>query len=242
MKKPYVIIHTHTSLDGKIHAIDIPEFTTTAHQYQRLALDPEKHDKRVFNLQAYGNGRITTDDNFTHYRKPNLDENAAEVPEGDFVADAEAPMYYLSIDASGTLGWTENYVDHGNVRAHVIEILTERATNAYKDFLRRMNISYIIAGEEELDKALVLHKLATLFNMEQIMIGGGGLLNWSYLQDGFVDEVSIVMAPIADGDPDAQSLFTAREPFSTIQPFSFTLLDVQKLEDNAVWLRYKVNY
>ncbi|MGM7722857.1 dihydrofolate reductase family protein [Metabacillus sp. Hm71] len=60
-----------------------------------------------------------------------------------------------------------------------------------------MNISYIIAGEDELDKALVLHKLATLFHMEQIMIGGGGLLNWSFLQNGFVDEVSIVMAPIA---------------------------------------------
>ncbi|KFN88984.1 hypothetical protein TMUPMC115_2637 [Tetragenococcus muriaticus PMC-11-5] len=56
-----------------------------------------------------------------------------------------------------------------------------------------------------------------------------------------MDEVSIVMAPIADGDPDMQTLFMAREPISTIQPISFSLLDVRQLEDSTVWLRYKVN-
>lgn len=70
-------------------------------------------------------------------------------------------MYYISLDSSGILAWQKNYVDYGNVNSHVIEVLTNRANNAYKDFLRRMNISYFIAGEDKLDNALVLHKLAT---------------------------------------------------------------------------------
>lgn len=238
MQKPYVIIHTHTSLDGKINSIDLPQFESASQQYQELALYP---DRQVFNIQGYLNGRVTTDDNTTKYHKPDVDESADTVPEGDFIADQNAPMYYISIDPSGRLGWQLNYVDYGNVKSHVIEVLTERASNGYKDLLRRLNISYIIAGEDQLDKALVLHKLATLFNMERVMIGGGGILNWSYIHSGLVDEVSIVMAPIADGAPDSQSLFIAKEPISKVQPVSFSLIDVKPLEDSTVWLRYKVD-
>ena len=238
MQKPYVTIHTHTSLDGKIHSIDLPEFEAASLQYQELALYP---DKQVFNIQGYINGRVTTDDNTTLYRKPKLNEQAETVPEGDFIADADAPMYYISLDPSGILGWQKNYVDYGNINSHVIEVLTERASNAYKDFLRRMNISYFIAGENKLDNALVLHKLATLFNMKRIMIGGGGTVNWSYIHSGLVDEVSIVMAPIADGSPEAQSLFIAKEPFSEVKPVAFTLVEAKPLKESTVWLRYLVN-
>lgn len=238
MKKPYVIIHTLTSLEGKINSIDLPEFHSAALQYEQLALHA---DQQVLNIQGYMNGRITTDDNTTFYRKPAINEAAAKVPEGDFVAEANAAMYYISIDPSGQLGWQENYVDYGNIKSHVISVLSEKATNAYKDLLRRLNISYIIAGKQELDKALVLHKLATLFGIERVMIGGGGILNWSYLQSGLVDEVSILLAPIADASTDAPRLFSAKEPYSSVEPHSFSLISVEPLKDSTVWLRYKVN-
>lgn len=150
-------------------------------------------------------------------------------------------MYYISIDPSGRLGWQMNYVDYGNIKSHVIEVLTERASNGYKYLLRRLNISYTIAGKDQLDKGLVLHKLATLFNMERVMIGGGNVLNWSYIHSGLADEVSIVMSPIADGASDSQSLFITREPISKVQPVSFSLIDFKPLKDSTIWLRYKVN-
>ncbi|WP_349281887.1 RibD family protein [Polaromonas hydrogenivorans] len=238
MKKPYVIIHTLTSLDGKINTIDLPQFHSAALQYEQLALHA---DQQVFNFQGYLNGRVTTDDNVTHYRKPDVNEMADKVPEGDFVAQANASMYYVSIDPTGRLGWKENHVDYANINSHVIAVLTEKASNAYKDLLRRLDISYIIAGKHELDNALVLHKLTALFGMDRVMIGGGGVLNWSYLQSGLVDEVSILMAPIADASPDTPSLFIAKEPLSKAQPRSFSLIEVKPLKDSTVWLRYKVN-
>lgn len=237
MNKPYVIIHTHTSIDGKINGMDLPEFRSASRQYQEIALDP---DKQVFNIQGYLNGRITTDDNTTHYRQPKVNEKADRVPEGDYIADEQAEMYYVSIDSSGKLGWQQNFVDYGNRKAHVVEVLTGKASNAYKDFLRNLNISYIIAGKERLDNELVLHKLFTLFGMERLMIGGGGTLNWSYLQDGLVDEISLIVAPIADGSSETQSLFMAKEPFSKVSPIAFEVTNVQILEDSTIWLRYKV--
>lgn len=54
--------------------------------------------------QGWLSGRVTTDDNFTFYEKPELDENAPAVPEGDFMAK-KSNMYYVSVDPSGKLGW-----------------------------------------------------------------------------------------------------------------------------------------
>jgi len=102
-------------------------------------------------------------------------------------------------------------------------------------------VSYIIAGDETLDHDLVLYKLKELFGMERIMIGGGGTLNWSFLQAGLVDEVSIVMGPFANGDFDMPGLFKVADPYSTIEPITFSVKDVQVLEDDVVWLRYTVD-
>src|SRR5690625_7185321 len=96
-----------------------------------------------------------------------------------------------------------------------------------------MNISYLIACKDKLDNALVLHKLATLFHMKRIMIGGGGAVNWSYIHSGLVVEVSIVMAPIADGSADAQSLFTDSETFSVVKQVAITQIKANHINEST---------
>lgn len=113
----------------------------------------------IIGHQGWLSGRVTTDDNFTFYKKPALDEAAPLVPEGDFVAEAHAGMYYVSVDPSGKLGWESNQVTYVDTTAHVLEVLTGKASNAYKAFLRKLQISYIIAGEDQLDYELLVEKL-----------------------------------------------------------------------------------
>lgn len=236
MTKPYVIIHTHVSVDGKIHAVNIPAFETASQQYQELALGP---DTQIYDIDGYLNGRTTTDDNQTHYRTPQVDENAA-VPDGDYIAEHDATMYYVSIDPSGKLDWQDNVVDYGGIDSHVIEVLTEKVGDPYRDFLRRQGISYLIAGEDSLDMVLALEKLNSVFGMQRVMIGGGGVLNWSFLHAGLVDEVSLVVAPFADGDTTNPGLFSAVEGLSTPQPQSFSLIEARPLRDSVLLVRYKV--
>lgn len=237
MKKPYVIIHTHTAVDGNIDIMDLPEFEEASRQYQELALDPEKQQ---FDIQGYLNGKNTTEDNMTFYKEPDVNEDAPVVPTGDYIADADAPMYYLSIDPRGELAFQENTFGYGGVSSHILEILTEDASNAYKDFLRRKEISYIIAGEKQIDYAVMLDKLYNKFGIERMMVGGGGTLNWSFLQNDLVDEVSMIIAPIANADPDGHRFFYAKEPYSTIEPRAFELKSVEALESGTVWVRYTV--
>lgn len=131
MNKPYIIIHTHTSIDGNINYIELPEFEESSQLYQEISLET---GKQQLDVQGYLNGKNTTEDNMTFYKKPDIDENAPIVPEGDYIAVDNAPMYYLSIDARGELAFEENTCDYANISAHIVEVLTQQVSNAYKDF------------------------------------------------------------------------------------------------------------
>lgn len=234
MNRPYIIIHTHTSIDGNLDIMDLPEFREASRQYQELALTP---GKQQFDIQGYLNGKTTTEDNITHYKEPKVDENADPVPEGDYMADPDAPMYYLSIDARGELAFEEEYLW---LRSHIVEVLTKQASNAYKDFLRKKKISYIIAGKDQIDYEVMLDKFYELFDIKRMMVGGGGTINWSFVQSGLVDEVSVILAPIANGDPNGHRFFVAKEPFSTIKETAFHLKSVEELEQGTLWIRYTI--
>lgn len=238
MNRPYIFCHMMTSLDGKImgNYMNTPEGNAAGDVFYNIAFGKEPY----YRHQGWLSGRITTDDNFTFYEKPELDETAPTVPEGDFVAK-KTDMYYVSVDPSGRLGWKNSTLIYSDTKAHVLEVLTEKTGNAYKAFLRKQGISYIIAGTDTLDYALAMQKLRELFGIETLMLGGGAALNWSFIQAGMCDEVSVVIAATADGSPTTQTLFMAREGLSDETPVRFDLQSAEVKDGGSVWLRYKVH-
>jgi riboflavin biosynthesis pyrimidine reductase len=122
----------------------------------------------------------------------------------------------------------------------VVEIIPNSVSNAYKDFLRRMNISYLIAGEEQLDFGLAVGKIQKIYGKNELLLNGGGGINWSLLIEGLVDELSIVLTPTADGSTESALLFDGNPNYKDSDPVAFELLDAQKLQDGSMWLRYKV--
>lgn len=238
MERPYIFCHMLISLNGKImgNYMNTPECEAAGEVFDRIAFG----DHPFYHHQGWISGRVTTDDNFTLYAEPELDENAAPVPAGDFLAEGAGAPWYISIDPSGRLGWQENFVDYGGLHASVLEVLTERASNAYKDFLRRRNISYIVCGADRLDAPLAMKKLKTDLHLDTVMLGGGGIVNWSFIQQGLCDEVSLVMAAAADGDRDTQSVFDVKPGLSGTEPARFTLVEAKPMDGGSVWLRYRV--
>ncbi|MDN6732970.1 MAG: dihydrofolate reductase family protein [Tetragenococcus koreensis] len=92
-----------------------------------------------------------------------------------------------------------------------------------------------------LDMEVLLQKLKDVFHMNLVMLGGGGVLNWSFIQAGLCDEVSVVIAPAADASATSPSLFDTKENLTDDTPVSFTLKNVETKEDSTVWLTYSVN-
>lgn len=80
-ERPFIFCHMETSLDGKIMGkyLWIPETNTEHDVFYSLIFG----DQAKFTFQASLEGRITIEDNYTFYQKPELDLSAALVPEGD---------------------------------------------------------------------------------------------------------------------------------------------------------------
>ena len=93
--------------------------------------------------------------------------------------------------------------------------------------------------EERLDCALLLHKAKTLLGIHRLMLAGGGYSNGSFLAGGLIDEVSLVVAPVADGNTRSVSRFERFDFLPNQQPAVFSLLEAKRLDGDGLWLRYQ---
>lgn len=228
----------HIAIDGKINGPHLQ--TEESHKSQREYYNLFLGENAYYNQHKGWLCGTETSAIITGYKKPELDETVTEVPEGDFIAVDDAAMYYFTLDGLGRLGWEKNTFKYFETEAHVVELITEKTSAPFKDMLRRKNISYIIAGEERVDLAVALEKIKAYFDMPELMVNGGGGINWSFMTEGLVDEVSLVITPIADGDANSQPLFAYNEKYNKPTPVAFNLEASQVLDDGSVWLRYQV--
>lgn len=150
------------------------------------------------------------------------------------------PNIIVSLDPDGVLGWTSNIIRRsGRPDALVLEVLTEKVSPAYLAYLEDMSISYVFAGESKIDCRLLLTSLRRYFGVNRVLVAGGGQTNWAFLEAGCLDELSLVMAPLADGSATSVSIFE-RSDFASGEPHPLILRDVRALEASAVWIRYAV--
>lgn len=231
MKRPYVICHILSSLDGKINGpfMGTRSAAGLAGTYASL--------RSGMNADAWLYGTSATKE-FTDHVRPVL-EDGSSVPDGDFVADDQAELYYVSVDTEGEIGWESGtFANRGRTPAHVIEVLTDSISASYKAYLRKRGVSYILAGRDSLDCRLAAEKLYRLFHIKKLLICGGGVVNWSFLQAGVIDELSLLLAPVTDGSRGSASLFTQLSSLNEGSPVEFTLKTVEKAGDNGVYLNY----
>ncbi|MBO1307393.1 dihydrofolate reductase family protein [Enterococcus sp. 669A] len=239
MTRPKITLHIFTSMDGKITGsfANAPECKPAAELFKAIGF--QENHPASFHFQGWLYGSSTGEE-FTNHAKPELKEVTADVPKGDHIINLGKEKYFIAFNRTGKLGWQENTTSYADVEAHVLEILTEQVTDQYKAFLIEKEIPYLIAGAETIDLGLALDKLATIYGLDNLLLGGGGVLNWSFLEAGLVDEVSLIVAPAVDGDPQDTALFNSRFTGNP-GPIGFTLNSAEVLDGGTLWLRYRPN-
>lgn len=217
-----------SALDGKITGkfMETESARSAGEEYARI--------RAAFHADAWLYGTVTTKE-FTGYRTPNLEPVMEDIPEGDFVAGNQAGFYYISVDTKGEIGWESGlFQKAGRPDSHVIEILTEETNTAYKAYLRRHGVSYVLAGKETLDCQIAAEKLYRLFGIETMLVCGGGTVNWTFLQQGAIDELSLVIAPAADGSPTSVTVFEGSDFLPPSVPAEFQLKGVEQLKNDGI--------
>lgn len=171
-------------------------------------------------------------------RCPGFPPRPQSLPLDDHVEAEGRAMgnFIISLDPKGELAFSSSALaKKGWPAAHVVEVLTEQASPAYLSYLRQRGISYIFAGKERLDCALLLQKLHALFGVDRLMVAGGSATNWSFLQKNLIDEVSLVVAPVVDGG-NALSSFARPHFLPPHMPVALSLLEAKPLGGGALWL------
>lgn len=156
----------------------------------------------------------------------------AAAPRADFRAPGDFASFAFAVDPGGRLAWVTNDVDGD----HVVAILTERVSDAYLASLRGRGVSYLLAGARDVDLAVALEKIGARFGVRTLMLEGGGRINGAMLQAGLIDEVSVLVAPVADGRVGTPALFDA----SGATPRPLALEHVERRDGDVLWLRYRV--
>ncbi|HEY0093808.1 MAG TPA: dihydrofolate reductase family protein, partial [Archangium sp.] len=184
--RPYIICHMVPSIDGRI--------VTQGWDLPRSALAEYERTAGTFGADAWIIGRVSMEPYAGKARVPKR-KARQPIPRTDFLAKPDAGSYAIALDPSGKLTWKSGSIDE----EHVITVLTEQVSDDYLAFLQARGVSYLFGGKTELNLARVLQKLRKDFGIKKLLLEGGGKINGSFLAAGLIDELSVLLAPVADG-------------------------------------------
>ncbi|NOT53408.1 MAG: RibD family protein [Deltaproteobacteria bacterium] len=228
MNKPYVICHMVASIDGRIATSGWNLSPEGRAEYERTAA--------TYQADAWMCGRITMSGYARGTAPTTPISSSGLVATTDFLAPHTRAPYAIAIDPSGKLYWHTNAIDGD----HVVAVLTEQVAAAYLAYLQAQQVSYLFAGTQSIDFPTALAKIADTLRVKTLLLEGGGKINGSMLRAGLIDEISLLIAPIADGTNGTPTLFdTVAQTVGPHSSVRLTLLAMEQRADGIVWLRYR---
>ena len=227
--KPHVICHMVASVDGRtLISRWRPEHAHNRGLFDRL------HE--LLGADAWLVGRITGQE----YAKLDAypDHTDQSYPRQPWFAQRDAAAYGVVLDVHGKIAWGRGDIGDDPI----VAVLTEKVSDAHLGGLRNDGVSYIFAGEYDLDLRLALEVLNQELGIKRLLLEGGGVTNGAFLRAGLIDEISLAIFPVVDGTKGAPCVFDSRddEAEAIASLHSMTLENSQVLEGGAVWLRYRL--
>ena len=133
------------------------------------------------------------------------------------------------LDSNGTIS-TNSRILRTCSKIPTIIVVSEKAGNKDLERLKKFPVTVIVCGNHkvEIKKLLGILKEKKIKNL---LIEGGGITNWSFLEENLIDEAIITISPYLLGGSDAPTLVDGNG-FSTIAKST-------KLK-NEIVLHYKI--
>lgn len=226
MERSKVICHMYLSIDGKIDGKYMDE--------HGCDISGEFYDRQIWEMgNANANGRVTAEMYFAH---ENIDYSKYDVSNVNYNDNViKSDYYWVVLDRKGTCNWDTNKVTYGGKTALVTMILTKKVKKEYLAHLRKLGIAYIIAGDDDLDLNLALIKLKELFNINNLILTGGSIINGAFHKNGLLDELSIVIAPYIEGNHNEKGYAELNEFIN----HKYVYEKITPLEDGGIHLVFK---
>ena len=224
MNKPFVICHMMMSLDGRIDCKMTENLKGVENYYETLD---------SFNSCSTISGRITAEKEIALNGKFEI-KNINPIKKESFYKVKENKGYQIILDTKGSLLWD----NQKNEDIPILVLTSEKVNKDYLDYLESKNISWIAVGKDKINLKKGLEILFNEFNVKKVVIVGGGHINASFLNEGLIDEISVLIGAGIDGRKDMCSIFDGLNLDKEVT--QLTLKDVKVFNNDAVWIKYKV--
>ncbi len=228
--KPYVICHMVTTIDGRIIVGrwgKIPGQPDLTALYEKTA--------ESFDITSWIVG-TTTMKEFAG-RPVKVKRAKRKIAREDHIVTRNADGYAIGVDPKGQLPWNTGFLPDGE---HVVSLLSNKVSDDYLAHLQSKGVSYLFCGDDEIDLAVALGKLAKQFKLKKLMLEGGGKINGSFLRARLIDEISHITVPIADGGTGVSTFFDIPGEPPRKAAAHLRLTSLKKLPGGVLWARYKV--
>ena len=214
--RPKVVMHAQISLDGCVRGfIDTGIYYTVANRF--------KADMVLF-------GSETVYTAAEHY--PPETEKA-------FTKPADKPddqrLTWVVPDSRGRLRNLHVFRDSEYCK-DIIVLVSASTPPFYLEYLRERNYDFIVAGDDHVDYAKALEVLYNRYNCRIIRTDSGGVLTNALIEQGLVDEISLIVSPclVGTGEP---HLFRS---LSLPNRMPLELISCETVDEKHIFLIYKV--
>jgi len=223
--KPRVIIHTATSLDGRItnFPADLELYYSLAAQWNPDAI-------------LFGSGTVLA----AVRENPAL----AVPPEHEEMFTPPAgqpdprPLLVIADSRGQVRCW--DAIRKWPYMRDVLAICSRATPKEYQDYLKECHIETIVTGDERIDMREALEALNREYGVKTLRIDSGGTLNSVLLHAGLVDEVSVLIHPVIAGGKAVPTLCDPEQAGISGLQVPLVHKSTEVLKDGIVWSRYAV--
>ena len=216
--KPYIILHNSITLDGSLTG-----FMPDMELHYRLAgsLSADAHligsETIIAGQELFG-------------------EDIPEEVAGDFEVPArnrELPLWVL-VDSAGRLMGLLHTCRRFEYCRDVVVLVSEDTPETYIRHLEERHYGYIRTGTGKVDLRTALDILSEQYGVRRIMTDTGRILGNILLNEGLVDEISLLVHPRIKGDG-SYNIFGSIE-----SEIDLSLAKEERFENGCIWSVYKI--
>jgi len=214
--EPNIIIHNSISLDGSLINFDV---NMELHYQIARNYKPDAHligsNTIKSGIELYGSA---PPEEKIDFKKPERDE---KLP------------YWIIIDTKGTLQGQLHEVRRFELCKDVVLLLSEETPETYINYLKERDYDFHIVGKEYINLKKSLKLLVKNYNIKILLTDCGRILGNLLLNQGFVDEISLLIHPVIVGDK-SYNIFNNID-----KKIKLKLLKNEILDKGYIWLTFK---
>ncbi|HOW13732.1 RibD family protein [Methanosarcina sp.] len=178
---PKVVIHNTISLDGSTTGFDA---NLEVHYGILGSYEPD--------AMIVGSNTAKTGTEFFCQKIPPEEESDFKKPE---ILPGDTRAYWMIADSRGILEGLMHVFRRSEYSKDVIVLVSDKTPEPYINYLKERNYDFIRAGPDRVDVRKALEIANERYGFKLVVSDSGGILNSILLEQGLVEEISLVLTP-----------------------------------------------